>query len=439
MRRAGENGDAPQLLDGGMTRYALYFAPLAGSAWSEAGAAWLGRNAEQAVVFTQEKIAGIPPLLLAKLTSDARRYGFHATLKAPFHLAEGFSEQHLEEMAQAFCEVQKAVYLPTLQVRPIADFLALRPDPLDDEPAALAMRCVSYFDLLRAMPCDAELAKRRTRGLSSRQEALLQRWGYPYTEEQFQLHLTLTDDLVDVDAEAVYAIRKAAEQHFAPLIAHTPLTIDALTIFREQQPGAPFIAWRRFPFGDRLQQASLPASGRLFFFVGPSGAGKDTLLNWVQTRIPERAKLIFAQRTITRPQQPGDTHEAVDHGAFWRLAAAGQFAMMWEVNGLCYGVRRGIEADLRAGHDVVINGSREYVPQLQQLFPQAQVIWLEADAALLRERITARGRETGPALLRRIDRATQFVPPDNQRVITIDNSGQLELAGKRILDLLAKR
>lgn len=422
-----------------MTRYALYFAPLAGSIWSETGGAWLGRDARQDVERQQDKIPGIPPLLLAKLTSDARRYGFHATLKAPFHLAEGFSEQHLEAMAEAFSAVQNVISLPTLQVRPIADFLALRTDPLDEEPAALAMRCVSYFDLLRATPSDAELAKRRTRDLSSRQETLLQRWGYPYTEEEFQFHFTLTDDLAEVDAEVVYAIRKAAEQHFAHVNAHVPLTIDALTIFRERQPGSPFIAWRRFPFGDRLPQATLPAGGRLFFFVGPSGAGKDTLLHWVQTQLPESAGLVFAQRTITRPQQPGDQHEAVDHNAFWRLAATGQFSMTWEVNGVCYGVRRSIEADLKAGRDVVINGSREYVPQLQQRFPQAQVIWLEADEALLRDRITARGRETGPALLRRISRATEFVPPDSQQVIRIDNSGRLEVAGQRILELLGRR
>ena len=423
-----------------MTRYALYFAPLAGSIWSETGDAWLGRDAGQEVERPQDKIPGIPPLLLAKLTSDARRYGFHATLKAPFHLAEGFSESHLEAMAEAFCKGQSGISLQTLQVRPITDFLALRPDPLDDEPAALAMRCVSYFDLLRATPDDAELARRRTRGLSSRQEILLQRWGYPYTEEEFQFHFTLTDDLAGVDAEVVYAIRKAAEQHFAQVLAHAPLTIDALTIFRELHPGFPFIAWRRFPFGDRLQQATLPASGRLFFFVGPSGAGKDTLLQWVQTRIPERAGLVFAQRTITRPQQPGDLHEAVDHNTFWRLAAAGQFAMTWEVNGVCYGVRRSIEAALKAGRDVVINGSREYVPQLQRRFPQAQVIWLDADEALLRDRITARGRESGPALLRRISRAAEFVPPeDSSQVIRIDNSGQLEVAGHQILNLLAKR
>jgi ribose 1,5-bisphosphokinase len=206
------------------------------------------------------------------------------------------------------------------------------------------------------------------------------------------------------------------------------------------QPGEPFVAWRRFAFGDYFPQAGLPAGGRLFYFVGPPGAGRDSLLHWVQQRIPAEVDLVFARRTITRPQDVGEEHEAVDVGTFWRLAAGGQFSMMWEANDLCYGVRRGIEADLKAGRDVVVNGSREYVPRLQQLFPQARVIWLEADATLLRDRIAAsRSSESGPALLRRLTRATQFVPPESPQVIRIDNSGQLETAGQRLLEILERR
>jgi ribose 1,5-bisphosphokinase len=422
-----------------MTRYAIYFAPQPGSAWAAAGGSWLGRDVAKCEEFSQERIVGIPPLLLAKLTADARRYGFHATLKAPFHLAEGYTEEHLQAMARAFCDTQTSFILHTPQVRPIADFLALRPDPADEHTATLAMRCVNYFDLLRAAPNESELTKRRVRGLSPRQETLLQRWGYPYTEEEYRFHMTLTDDLSTVDDDVVYDLRKAAERHFAELIATTPLTVDAITIFREEQQGAPFLAWKCFPFGDHLQQASLPASGRLFYFVGPSGAGKDALLQWVQERVPNRDNFLFARRTITRAQHDGDLHEGVDHSTFWRLAAAGQFSMIWEVNGVCYGVRRGIEAELKAGRDVIVNGSREYVPKLQQIFPQAQVIWLEADEAVLQERLIARGRESGPALLRRISRASQFAPPESRQVIRIDNSGQLETAGLEILGLLSRR
>jgi len=424
------------------SRYAIHFAPPAGSPWFVAGSSWLGRDAERNLALTQEKVPGIPQLMLAKLTTDARRYGFHATLKAPFHLAPGFTEANLESMAAAFCQAQRSVAVPSVRVKPLADFLALRPEGAEEEIGALAMRCVGYFDLLRAAPSDAELTTRRRRGLSARQEALLQRWGYPYTEEEFQFHLTLSDDLSKVDADAAYALRRAAEQHFSPLIEQAPFVIDRLSIFRETEPGAPFVAWRSFPFGDRVPQATLPRAGRLFFFVGPSGAGKDSLLQWVQQRLPQEQAPVLARRTVTRPDGSGHGHESsesVDVATFWNLAAAGHFAMQWQANDLCYGVQRGIEADLKAGRDVLVNGSREYVPQLQQLYPQAQVIWVDAEPVLLQERLTARGRESGAALLRRISRASQFPAPESPQVIRIDNSGKLEVAGQRILDLLTRR
>ncbi|MBV8635424.1 MAG: phosphonate metabolism protein/1,5-bisphosphokinase (PRPP-forming) PhnN, partial [Burkholderiaceae bacterium] len=364
-------------------------------------------------------------------------YGFHATLKAPFHLAQGFSEANLEAMTAAFCQAQRRIAVPALKVKPLDDFLALRPEGAEEEIGALAMRCVSYFDLLRAAPSDSELATRRRRGLSQRQEALLQRWGYPYTEEEYRFHLTLSDDLREIDDDAAYTLRRAAEEHFAPVAAQAPFVIDRLSIFRESSPGAPFAAWRSFPFGDRVAQASLPAPGRLFFFVGPSGAGKDSLLRWVQQRLPH-GNMVFARRTVTKPAASGDSHEAVDAATFWNLAAAGQFAMQWQVDGVSYGVRRGIEAELCAGHDVVVNGSREFVPQLQQLYPQAQVIWIEAEAHLLEERLAARGRESGAALLRRISRASQFPPLESKQVIRIDNSGEIETAGQRVLDILKR-
>lgn len=415
-------------------RYALYFAPEPGSPWAEAGNSWIGRDAERGATIGQDRVPGIPSVLLSQLTSGARRYGFHATLKAPFHLAPGFSEANLEAMAAAFCQVQRRVTVPAMRIKPLDDFLALRPDGAEEEIGALAMRCVSYFDLLRAAPADNELAARRRRGLSQRQEALLQRWGYPYTEEEYRFHLTLSDDLREIDDDAEYAMRRAAEEHFNAVAA--PFVIDRLSIFREPAPGAPFVVWRSFPFGDRLPQAELPAPGRLFFFVGPSGAGKDALLRWVQQRLPQ-SNTVFARRTVTKPAA-ADTHEAVDTASFWNLAAAGQFAMQWQVDGISYGVRRSIEADLQAGSDVVINGSREYVPQLQQLYPQAQVVWIEAEAALLEERLTARGRESGAALLRRISRASQFPPLESRQVIRINNSGEIESAGQQLLDLLKR-
>lgn len=417
-----------------ISRYAIYFAPPPDSPWWEAGCRWLGRDPASGIASPHMQVAGVPDRIVSQLTVDARRYGFHATLKAPFALADGFSEMHLADMAQAFAAHQRPISFEDMRLASMTDFLALRPSAPLQEINALAMRCVSYFDMLRAAPDAAQLAKRRRASLSARQEALLQRWGYPYTEEEFQFHMTLTDSLHDVEADVVYAIRKGAEQCFAAASAAAPLLLDGLTIFREDQPGAPFSVWRRFPFGSLGQEQSLPAMGRLFYCVGPSGVGKDALLGWAEQNMPADADLVFASRTITRPAHPSEKYESVSHEAFEQSAAAGQFAMQWQANDVCYGVRRGIEADLKSGRNVIVNGSREYIPQLLCRFPDAQVIWVTADAQLVRQRIEMRQRESGAAIQRRLDRGRQFSEP--QEGMVLDNSGPLEIAGRRLMEIL---
>lgn len=421
-----------------MTRYAIYFAPAVGSPWWDAGCRWLGRDAASGAECAQPDVPGVPAPLFRGLTRQARRYGFHATLKAPFRLADGFTEADLLAMASAFAELQHPIFLRGIQVRNMAGFLALRPLEPVQEIAALAMRCVSYFDVLRAAPTAAELSRRRDNGLSPRQEGLLARWGYPYTEEEFRFHITLTDALDEVDDNTAYALRKAAEECFMPVLQSSIPSIDALTIFREESPGEPFSAWRRFLFTARRHASSLPANGRLYFLVGPSGVGKDTLLQWAQQYTPVDANIVFARRTITRPVHASEMHDHVDEHTFWERAGAGHFSMMWEANGLCYGIPRSIEAALRAGRNVVVNGSREFVPQLRRQFPDAQVIWVEANAEEIQRRIEARQREAGPALLRRLDRVAQFAPPDGEDVIRLDNSGPVEAAGKQLLEILSR-
>ena len=243
-----------------LTRYALYFAPSPASPWWTAGCRWLGRDAITDTEFTQMPIPGISLLALAKWTYVARRYGFHATLKAPFRLANGFSESDLATMAQAFSATQTPFVLEPMQVQPLGDFLALRPSGAHEQTRAMAMRCVRSFDALRAPLTAAELAQRRKLGLTDRQEILLTRWGYPYTEEEFHFHMTLTDGLRGVRPEIVEAIRLAAEEHFAAAIRTGSPVIDALTIFREEQPGAPFCVWRRFPFRPAQQDVIEPSA-----------------------------------------------------------------------------------------------------------------------------------------------------------------------------------
>lgn len=422
-----------------MTRYALYYAPDQNSAWWIAGCRWLGRDPVTGQDLQQPVVDGIPPLVLQQLSSDARRYGFHATLKAPFRLAEGFAEAHLLGTLAAFCAAQTRITVPAPAVLPMGDFLALRTSQESREINALAMRCVSYFDFLRAPPTEAELSKRRSSQLTQRQEQLLQRWGYPYTEEEYRFHMTLTDKLSGVDADIAYRLRKAAERFFD---IDAPLLINGIALFREEAPGAPFTLLRRFDFGLRALEHhahQLPVAGRLFFVVGPYGSGRDDLLSWVRQKLPQHKQPYFAQRTITRRALPSEEHESISPEQFWQQAAAGHFAMTWQYHDFCYGIRRGFEAELKAGRNVVISGSREFVPRLLQAYPDAQVVWIEADHALIRQRMENRllqQENGGAALLKRVQRNAQFSRPEQPEIIRLDHTGPVENAGRRLLDIL---
>ncbi len=423
-----------------MTRYALYYAPTAQTPFWRLGCEWLGRDPSGAVSPSVPSIAAIPPDAMVALTASARRYGFHSTLKAPFRLAPGFTESHLLAMAQAFSKVQEPVELPALEVRQVEDFLALCPAQRMPRIDALAMRCVVYFDALRAAPTADDLARRRLAGLSARQDALLQRWGYPHIEEEFQFHMTLTDSLTAVGDDMACTLRQAAEAHFQPVLAASARTervaVDGLTIFKEAEPGAALQILARFPFTGSGEGEGMPAPGGLFYVVGPSGVGKDSLLRWVREQLDDHRQVRFATRAITRVVHPSEDHEPVTVGDFWHEAGAGGFSMIWQANGACYAVRRGIEADLRAGFDVVVNGSREYAPQVIEAFPDARIVWVHAEADIIEQRLIARQREKGAELLQRVQRATAFPAPEDSNTIQLDNSGPIEAAGARLLALL---
>jgi phosphonate metabolism protein PhnN/1,5-bisphosphokinase (PRPP-forming) len=421
-----------------MTRYALYYTPPAGSEWNNVGARWLGRDAASGALLAQPQVPGMTREAFRKLTARPRRYGFHATLKAPFRLAQGFSETDLLRMVRAFAARQRPVPVGTLRPEKLRNFLALRPEGDTPELNALALRCVEYFDLLRASPSAHELEKQRAAGLTPRQDTLLKQWGYPYAEEAFQFHLTVTDTLHQVDDDVVCSVYAAASEWFGSVSEPSP-DVDGLSVMREPEPEAPFEIVERIPFGQTALPSTMPGSGRLFYLVGASGAGKDALLKWVRQRLSRESDIVVAQRTITRPADRTDEHEPMDPATFEQCAAQGCFSLVWRANGLAYGVRRSMEAELRAGRDIVVNGSREFVPTLKQRFPDASIIWVDVDPSILRSRLEARGRESGDALLRRLERATQFTPPNTNHVERIDNNGSIEQAGRRFMQLLRRR
>jgi putative phosphonate metabolism protein len=218
-------------------RYALYWAPSAGSALAIFGAQWLGRDAE-----TGAALASPLSVEDQALTADPRRYGLHATLKPPFALAADVTIDDLEQALVGFAASRAPVALGRLALTDLKGFLALCPPTRVPALHDLADACVRDFDRFRAPPSEAELAKRRAARLSSAQDTYLQAWGYPYVFDQFQFHVTLTERL-DPATRARFEADLASR---LPTVLAESQSIDDIALFEEPAAGAPFVIRRRF-------------------------------------------------------------------------------------------------------------------------------------------------------------------------------------------------
>jgi putative phosphonate metabolism protein len=224
-------------------RYALYFAPPAGSPLAGFGARWLGRDAHTGAAVAQPAVDGVPPDLLAALTASPRLYGFHATLKAPFRLGPGVTADGLREALAGFAAGRRSFDL-RLGLRSLHGFLALMEAEPSDDLQALADACVVEFDAFRA-PMPAEDRDRRAKGLDQHHRAHLDRWGYPYVLDTFRFHMTLSERLSDGDA----ALLRWTLGPLAAAVCADPIRVDAVTLFVQPGEGAPFVVDGRHPFG----------------------------------------------------------------------------------------------------------------------------------------------------------------------------------------------
>lgn len=218
-------------------RYALYYAPAPDTLFHALGASWLGRDAWSGALPGQPAIEN-----MSGLTSEPRRYGFHATLKAPFALSPGKGRDDLTAFARNFARRHMPVMLPKLRLAALDGFLALVPDSETETLHELAACCVMDFDGFRGPLLPDEIARRHRSGLSHRQGRLLLNWGYPHVLDQFRFHMTLSNRLAPAD---MARLRKEAERHFAPVIG-VPVRLDAITIFCEAETRTPFRAEERF-------------------------------------------------------------------------------------------------------------------------------------------------------------------------------------------------
>ncbi|MCI3206286.1 MULTISPECIES: phosphonate metabolism protein/1,5-bisphosphokinase (PRPP-forming) PhnN [Pandoraea] len=183
---------------------------------------------------------------------------------------------------------------------------------------------------------------------------------------------------------------------------------------------------------------------RLYYVMGPSGAGKDSLLAYARARLDGASTsdvpVLFAHRYITRPPSEGENHVALSHGEFALRHSLGCFALDWESHDCRYGIGIEIDAWLAAGANVVVNGSRAFLTQVVARYSERlHLVEIRVDPEVRAQRLASRGRETGDALDKRVAHSVSWTPPDGIPLSVFSNDGALAEAGERLIGLLTKQ
>jgi Protein of unknown function (DUF1045) len=226
-------------------RYALYFVPDADSALYRFGAAALGCDSYTGNDVDFPDRLPIETAAWRELTRAPRGYGFHATLKAPFHLADGCDEIALIDALPAFCRSIESAPLFEPMVASLVGFIALVPTVANPAIDRLAAACVTAFDRFRAPLRDEDRDRRRV-GLTQRQADNLDRWGCPFVFDDFRLHLTLTGRL-GADRHAV--VLAHLQNRFAAVRDSGPVAIDRVALLRQDRPDTRFVVIRHATIG----------------------------------------------------------------------------------------------------------------------------------------------------------------------------------------------
>jgi putative phosphonate metabolism protein len=223
-------------------RYALYYAPAPRSELGRFGAHLLGYDAfsRKTLRFPVNIEHALPDW--GELTQDPRKYGFHATLKAPMVLADGKSEAELLAACAEFAAMPRPIPMIAPVVNAIGDFIAIVPSQPSAELQALAADAVSQFDSFRAPLTASDRARRNPDGLPPRQRDYLERWGYPYVMEEFRFHMTLTGPLPAERRETVLTILR---QRFAALDMNS-IAVDRLALFKQRDSSSGFLIVRQY-------------------------------------------------------------------------------------------------------------------------------------------------------------------------------------------------
>jgi ribose 1,5-bisphosphokinase len=176
------------------------------------------------------------------------------------------------------------------------------------------------------------------------------------------------------------------------------------------------------------------SSGHLYYVMGPSGAGKDSVLAWVREHGAAHG-VLCAHRYITRPAHAGgENHVALSEQEFLSREQRGLFALTWQAHGLHYGIGNEVAHWLARGADVLVNGSRGALDTARERFPELRPVLITASTQSIAKRLAARGRETEADIAKRLARIDAYpTPPES---VVIHNDGCLAEAGAALLQTI---
>jgi ribose 1,5-bisphosphokinase len=173
--------------------------------------------------------------------------------------------------------------------------------------------------------------------------------------------------------------------------------------------------------------------GRLVLVVGPSGAGKDTLIGRARAACRGDAAVVFPRRIVTRPPSLFEDNEFMPQTAFEQAAASGAFAFWWRAHGHLYGIPLAVDFDIEAGRTVVCNVSRTVVAAVRERYANVVAVLVTAPADVLAARLAGRARPSDGAVtdrMKRVNIAREELRPD----VVIDNVGEPESGARKLLD-----
>lgn len=229
-------------------RYAIYFTAPSASPLKQFGDATIGYDVDRGMrVPFHSELARLPDW--ESLTAAPRSYGFHATLKAPFHLADGYVEADLAEAVREIAESLPAVAAGNLSVVDGHRFISLRPGSDAARPlSTLAQTCVEALDRFRAPLTTQDRKRRRPELLTDRQRTYLERWGYPFVADEFMFHMTLSGPIEeDARRSKICSVLREIYDRFCE-----PVTVCALTLCRQTSQDTCFETRARYGFPGTL-------------------------------------------------------------------------------------------------------------------------------------------------------------------------------------------